>query len=235
MVVPRAVEIPLTPPQAVEETDASVWLPDGVPAGRAALILAHGAGTDMRHHLVAGTAAALAEAGHPVATFNFAYTAAGRRRPDPVPRLRAAWQDAIAALPPLLGRNRPLVIGGRSMGGRIASMVAAADGAGLAGCVFLAYPLHPPGRPEKLEERTAHWPDLRVPLLFMTGDRDTMAPIEALEQAIGERLDDRDVTLHVLRGADHSYRVRAADDRDADDLRAEVVTTIVGWLSARWG
>ncbi len=220
---------PLTPPQAVATTSAEVWTSDR--DGRPALVLAHGAGTDRSHPQLRSVARRLAARGHPVALFNFAYTEAGRRRPDPAARLEQAWRDAVAALRPLLGEDRPLVVGGRSMGGRIATMVAAA-GAPVDGCVTLAYPLHPPGRPDRL--RVAHWPDLRVPWLLLSGDRDDMAPLATLRAELARHLPDRDVTLHVLAGADHSYRVRKADGRTAAEVLDEVVDVTAGWLAARW-
>ena len=115
-------------------------------------------------------ATGLAERGLSTATFDFAYIAAGRKVPDRAPALESAWRDAMAT-----GRSRfgglPLYIGGKSMGGRIASHVAAQAGAGpLAGLVFLGYPLHPPGRPE--QRRDAHLPAIAEPMLFVQGSRD---------------------------------------------------------------
>ena len=224
----RTSSIPLTPPQSVPTTTAMVWAGDG--PGAAAVILAHGAGTDMRHQLMQRHAADLAAAGHPTALFNFAYTEAGRKGPDPAPRLLAAWRDAITALRPQLGEDRPLVIGGRSMGGRMASILAAEDGPalGVAGVVCLAYPLHPPGRPDSL--RVDHWPSLRVPILLVCGTRDPMAPTDALRANLDAHMPEGLATVHLLGGADHSFRVRRADGRTQEETLAECGRVLADWL-----
>lgn len=200
-----------------------------------AVILAHGAGTDMTHRHMRRHAADLAAAGHAVALFNFAYTEAGRGGPDPSPRLESAWRDVIHALRPHLGAHRRLVIGGRSMGGRIASMVAAGGAAelGIDGVACIAYPLHLAGRPERL--RVDHWPHLTVPTLLVCGSRDAMAPTEALRHNVAAHMPPGIATLHVVEGADHSFGVRKRDGRTEDEVLDELATTITGWLAARTG
>jgi predicted alpha/beta-hydrolase family hydrolase len=176
-------------------------------------------------------ATGLAAEGHPVLTFNFAYAQAGRRRPDPPARLVAAWRDMITAGRDLFGAQRPLVIGGRSMGGRIASLLAAEEGGVgqgdvCVGLLLLGYPLHPPGRPEQL--RTAHWPELRVPILFIQGDRDTMCRPELLARERAVHLGHVRSDLHVLEGGDHSFKVRG---RPQDAVVSEVVSIATIWLA----
>lgn len=226
MPLPVALRIPLSPPQAVSETDATLW-PPGVPDGRAAVVLAHGAGTDQTWPVLRAIAAGVAAAGHPVLTFNFAYAQAGRRRPDPAPRLLAAWQDVIAGARDLVGAERPLVIGGRSMGGRIASLLAADHTAPCAGLLLLGYPLHPAGRPEQL--RTAHWPELRMPILFVQGDRDALCRPDLLARERATHLGHTCSDLHVLKGGDHSFRVRG---RPQDAVASEIVSAATAWLAA---
>lgn len=220
--------MPLTAPQATATTSALVW--EGTSPTGAAVILAHGAGTDMGHHLMHRHAGDLVAAGHAVALFNFAYTEVGRKRPDPAPRLRSAWRDVIATLRPRLGADRPLVIGGRSMGGRLASMVAADEGPalGVAGVVCLAYPLHPPGRPDRL--RVDHWPRLSVPILLVSGTRDAMAPADSLQANLEEHMPSGLATLHLLHGADHSYKVRQKDGRTQEEALAECAEVVNTWL-----
>lgn len=223
----QTLTIPLTPPQAVEATTALLWR--GSDPTAAAIVLAHGAGTDMRHRHMQAHAEDLAGRGHAVALFNFAYTEAGRKRPDPAPRLLQAWRDVVPALADHLG-DRPLVVGGRSMGGRIASMAFGgedADAPRVDGIACIAYPLHPPGRPEKL--RVAHWPALSVPVLLVSGDRDPMAPIGAMEANLASHMPHGIATLHVVRGADHSYRVRKSDGRTEPEVLAEVADTVSAW------
>src|SRR5262249_53126556 len=139
-----------------------------------AVLLAHGAGADMNAAALTTVADALADAKIPSLRFNFPYKAAGRRSPDRPPVLEAAVRDAIAELATRakLTPDR-LVLGGRSMGARFCSLVAADDGAlglTLLGLTLLGYPLHPPGKPENL--RVDHFPNLRMPVLFASGTRD---------------------------------------------------------------
>lgn len=230
---PDEVAVPLRDPQATPTVTALVW--DVGEPGAAAVILAHGAGTDMRHRHMQRHATDLVAAGHPTAVFNFPFTEVGRRRPDPAARLLSAWRDVIATVGPRLragpGDRRPLVIGGRSMGGRMASMLAVEEGAalGVAGVVCLAYPLHPPGRADKL--RVAHWPDLEVPILLVCGTRDAMAPPDALQANVVEHMPPGLATVHAVEGADHSFRVRRKDGRTEDEALAEVASVTAGWLA----
>ncbi|MGH8886267.1 MAG: alpha/beta hydrolase family protein [Egibacteraceae bacterium] len=234
-VLPAALRIPLSPPQAVSETDATLW-PPGKSDGRAAVILAHGAGTDHAWPMLRAIASGLAATDHPVLTFNFAYAQAGRRRPDPAPRLITAWRDVIAGARDRLGAERPLVIGGRSMGGRIASLLAAQgvrgsppanQGVSCAGLLLLGYPLHPAGRPEQL--RTTHWPALRVPILFVQGDRDALCRTDLLAHERAAHLGHVRSDLHVVAGGDHSFKVRG---RPQDAVVAEIVSVATAWLAS---
>ena len=141
-----------------------------------AVLLAHGAGADMHAAALTTVADALAAAKIPSLRFNFPYKAAGRRGPDRPPVLEAALRDAARELAARakVPADR-LVLGGRSMGGRIGSMVAAQDGA--LGVVLLGYPLHPPGKADQL--RVDHFPKLTMPVLFASGTRDAFgAPDE---------------------------------------------------------
>jgi uncharacterized protein len=220
------VRLPLSTRQAVAATSAVVWWP-GADDGAPAFVLAHGAGTDMTHPTLRGIGRGLAEQGHPVALFNFGYTEAGRKRPDPMARLEAAFTDVVAGLRARFG-SRPLVLGGRSMGGRVASHLAA-SGAEAAGLCLLGYPLHPAGRPERL--RTDHWPRLRLPLLFVTGDRDRLCDLDLLARERADKLAAADDTLHVLAGADHGFGVRRRDGRTPAGVLAEVVEVVAGWAA----
>jgi len=187
------------------------------PTPRAALVLGHGAGSPAASPFLAGFCRAIGELGVATQRFDFPYMAAGRRAPDRPPVLIAAWQAAFARAAERWPAM-PLFAGGRSMGGRIASM-AAAEGMPAAGLVFLAYPLHPPGRPEKL--RDAHLYGLSQPMLFVQGTRDAFAQ-PALLAAVLERLGDR-AQLISIEGADHGFR-RAGGPRDAATLGAELAS-----------
>lgn len=218
--------VALSSPQAVSHTSAVLWHPPE--AAGPAFVLAHGAGTDLTHPFLRGVARGLAERGHPAVTFNFGFTEAGRKRPDPMQRLESAYADVVAAARDRLG-DRPLVLGGRSMGGRVGSHLAA-RGVPCAGLAFLGYPLHPAGRPERL--RTEHWPRLRAPVLFVTGERDRLCDLDLLARERAQHLAAVDDRLHVVAGADHGFKVRAADGRSADDVQAEVIEALTGWAAA---
>ncbi len=215
----------LTPPQAVSHASAVVYRPlsDG---GRAAFVLAHGAGTDLTNQLLRSVARGVAGRGYPVLTFNFAYAEAGRKRPDPAVRLEVAFRDALRFARTVLFTDRPLLLGGRSMGGRIASHLAA-QGEPCAGLALLGYPLHPPGRAEKL--RTAHWPQLRVPLLFVQGDRDRLCDLDLLAREREAHLRQAPSRVHVVRNGDHGFSVPAADGRTAAEVRTEVIAAVADW------
>ena len=148
-----------------------------------AVLLAHGAGADMNAAALTVTADALADAKIPSLRFDFPYRQAGRRAPDRPPALLASAREAAADL---VKRSRVpldrLVLGGRSMGGRICSMVAAdeADPVPALGLVLLGYPLHPPGKPDRL--RVEHFPRLTMPVLFVSGTRDAFATPDELQR-----------------------------------------------------
>jgi uncharacterized protein len=219
------LRVPLTSPQAVTHTSAVLWQPDD-DRGGLAFVLAHGAGTDFTNPLLRGVGRGLAERGFPAMAFNFAYAEAGRKRPDPAARLEAAYADAIAEAHRTLGDARPLVLGGRSMGGRMASHLAAA-GTRCAGLVFLGYPLHPAGRPETL--RTGHWARLSTPLLFVSGDRDRLCDLALLDRERAAHLRGVAHRLHVVEGGDHGFAVRKSDGRADADVVAEVIGVVADW------
>lgn len=193
-----------------------------------ALLLAPAAGSALDEPALTTLARGLSARGVAVGTFNFAYRqAAGRRPPDRRDRLERAFEDVLAAFARVSGA-RHHVLGGRSMGGRIASLVAA-GGTG-DGVVALAYPLHPNGREDP--RRTAHWPAIARPVLFVHGDRDRLCPVPALDAARAAHLTAAPHAAHVVVGADHGFRLRRDDPRSAGDVRAELVATVDGWLTA---
>jgi predicted alpha/beta-hydrolase family hydrolase len=185
------------------------------------LVLAHGAGRDMEDPLLAGFAEGLAAAMISCLRFNFPYREAGKKAPDPEPVLREAWEAAFARGTEM---GSPVWAGGKSLGGRIASMVVA-DGVPAAGLVFVGYPLHPPGKPERI--RDAHLPSVHVPMLFLQGTKDPFARPDLLEKTI-RRLGDR-ATLHPIEGGDHSFRVRGTpkDDNGTGRTLAEIAARFV--------
>ena len=217
--------VKLAQPQLVDSTTVRTWSPST--AGRdVVVVLGHSAGSALDEHVAATVAAGLAARGVTAATFNFAYREAGRRPPDRTDRLQRAFLDVVGALRSRHGATH-IVLGGRSMGGRIASLLAA-DGHG-DGVVALGYPLCPRGGgPDP--RRTAHWPAIRVPVLFVHGDRDRLCPVAALDVARRGHLSDTAHSAHVVAGADHSFAVRVRDGRTRADVDSEVVAVVDRWL-----
>jgi predicted alpha/beta-hydrolase family hydrolase len=187
---------------------AIAWI--SPPGAVATLVLAHGAGAGMDHPFMAGFARGMAGEGVATMRFNFVYVERGRRSPDPERVLREAWLAALEAAAASAGTG-PVLAGGKSLGGRIASMCVA-DGMPAAGLVFLGYPLHPPGKPERI--RDEHLDRIGVPMLFLHGTGDPFAQPALLARVVG-RLGDR-ATLLDVEGADHSFNVRGrrVDARD---------------------
>ena len=175
-------------------------------AAKAFLILAHGAGAGQKSPFMVQVARGMAARGITTATFDFPYMAARRKIPDRAPVLEDAWRHAIDEARPALG-GLPLFIGGKSMGGRISSHLGAQGYPGVAGLIFLGYPLHPPGKPE--QRRDAHLPSVAAPMLFVQGSRDpfgTAAEIAAIVLTLPR------ATLHEVAGGDHSFKVPGRKD-----------------------
>ena len=193
--------------------------PDGAPV---VVVLGHGAGSGMGSPFMAGIARGLVEEGLAVARFDFPYMHAGRKAPDPAPVLVETCRLARAAVAERT--SLPLVAGGKSLGGRIASM-AAAEGMAAEALVFLGYPLHPPGRPEKL--RRDHLAGVPVPMLFLQGSRDPFAQADLLAETV-ESLADR-ATLVVVEGGDHSFRVPGGP-RDGAEIGAGLAPRVAAFV-----
>ncbi len=192
------------------------------------LILAHGAGADQASSFMVRVATSLAARGVDAVTFNFLYTEQGRRPPDKNDKLERCWRAVIAAVRGEATAGT-LVIGGKSMGGRIASQVAAAGEDGVAGLVFLGYPLHPPGRPDKL--RSAHLGRIRAPMLFVQGSRDAFGTPDELRAALADAKANADV--FVVDGGDHSFKVPKRGVMPQDQVYDAVCDEIVRWLTMR--
>lgn len=193
-------------------------------AGRPPVVLAHGAGAGQDHPLVRGLATRLASAGLPILSFDYPYLAEGRRRPDRPDVLMACHRAMVALATERFGTEP--VVAGRSMGGRIGTMLAAEEAPGVAAVVAYAYPLHPPGKPDRL--RVEHLPAIEVPVLMVVGDRDAFVTAELYDEHVRPL---PLVTTHVLAGADHSWRVPKATGRTTDDVLDEAVAATVTWLA----
>jgi len=202
---------------------APSFLFDGAEDARDRVVLAHGAGAGMQEPMLSAVASGLAARGIRVARFEFPYMALRRsdgvrRGPDREPVLLATWRAAIAAL----GDPARLVIGGKSMGGRMASRVA--DECDVRGLVCLGYPFHPPGKPEQL--RTAHLAALRTPSLVVQGTRD---PFGTPEEVAGYRLAPS-IQLHWIQDGDHSLVPRKASGRTKQETWAEAALVVAKFV-----
>ena len=190
-------------------------------------ILAHGAGAPQTHPFMTHFARGLASRGLDVVTFNFLYMEQRRRRPEPAARLEACFRAVIDTARRRMASVTPrLIIGGKSMGGRIASqVVAGGDDLTVVGLVFLGYPLHPPGRPD--HPRSAHLPSINVPMLFVQGSRDTFgAPAELRPVLTG----CSNAELFVIEGGDHSFKLRGKEARSLDEVYARAQDVIIAWV-----
>jgi predicted alpha/beta-hydrolase family hydrolase len=191
---------------------------------KAVFVCAHGAGGHMEDRGMDRVSTVLRERGFDVVQFNFLYRALGSRRPDLMPRLIECFRAVVDRVRSEVGKCR-VIIGGRSMGGRAASMMAA-EGCDCDGLLLLAYPLHPPGKPEKL--RVAHLAKIRVPVLCINGTRDAFCTRELMEKALESV--QTDWKMHWIEGADHSFRVPKSLGRSDADVYEEIGEVCRRWL-----
>ena len=207
-----------------EETSA-VFEPAETAEG-AVFVCAHGAGGNMDDRGILQLAKVLRSRGIAVVRFNFLYKEKGSGRPDPMPRLTDCITAVVARTREEI-KPRILIIGGRSMGGRAASMLAA-DGFDCDGLLLLAYPLHPPGKPEKL--RDAHLPAIKVPVICFSGTRDPFCTPSLMEEALKRVKTGWD--MHWLEGADHSFHVLKSSGRTDSQILDEIGDIAQAWVLA---
>jgi uncharacterized protein len=205
---------------------SSIWaIPDRSAARPApALILAHGAGSNMDHPFLTFVHQALAQRGIASVKFNFPYTEAARKAPDTPERLARTWRAVIECVRSEISPTA-LFLGGKSMGGRIASQVVAA-GEPASGLVLLGYPLHPAGRPEAL--RVKHLANIYCPMLFIQGSRDRLCDLDTLKRVLPQL--PASVTLHVIEEGDHSFKVPKRTGRTEQEIWDEIVEIAAAWL-----
>jgi len=192
----------------------------------ACYVVAHGAGAGMKHPFMAAIAKGLAERGVATLRYEFPYMERGSKRPDTPAVAKARVREAVAeALRRASGL--PLFAGGKSFGGRMTSQ-AQAEAAliGVAGLVFLGFPLHAPGKPS--DERAAHLADVKVPMVFLQGTRDDFATLDLLRPLV-KRLGKR-ATLEIFDDADHSFHVPARSGRTDAEVMSDVLDRSVRWM-----
>jgi predicted alpha/beta-hydrolase family hydrolase len=218
--------------------DVSIAIPGAEPVSglwqapadaKACLVLAHGAGAGMTHRSMVAIADHLCGRGVATLRYQFPYMEAGRKRVDSPPIAHAAVRAAVAAARDLAG-DLPLFAGGKSFGGRMTSQAqAAAPLEAVRGLVFLAFPLHPAGKPSV--ERAAHLAKVALPMLFVQGSKDALAELDLLKDtvaALGAR-----ATLQLIPDADHTFHVPAKSGRKDAEVLAEALDAVADWILAR--
>lgn len=209
-----------------DEVSGSLNIPDGYD-GEAGIIIAHGAGNNLDHPLLAALANGLAEKGILTLRFNFLYRERGKESVDPPYLLYAAWQAAhrfLVSMPAY--RPRKLIGAGKSLGGRMASQMAAEGLLKVDGLVFLGYPLHAPGRKDRL--RAAHLSHVTVPMLFFAGTRDPLCDIDRLQSVLAGL--SAPWELEVIEGGDHSLKVPEASGITQEEVFLRVIDKTVDWV-----
>lgn len=198
------------------------------------VILAHGAGAPHTSPFMTHFARGLADRGLDVVTFNFLYMERRRRLPDPPARLESCYRAVVEATRErVTSATKQLVIGGKSMGGRIATQVVASasrkatdsGGLGVAGLVLLGYPLHPPGRPDR--QRSAHLPSIQVPMLFVQGSNDVFGTVDEFRTVLATC---PSAHLHIVEGGDHSFKIKSKGTLPADEAHERVQKETLDWI-----
>ncbi len=219
-----SVELPIAVAERADGVSGLLLRPDGA---RLLYVLAHGAGAGMRHPFLESIAQGLAERSIATLRYQFLYMERRSRRPDP-PAVAAATVRAAVAEAARVAPGLPLIAGGKSFGGRMTSTAQAQEALpGVRGLVFLGFPLHPPGRPA--DKRAEHLAEVRIPMLFLQGDRDEFADLKLLRPMV-KQLGER-ATLHLVEGGDHSFHVLKRSGRTDVEVMAELVATIVAWTA----
>ena len=190
------------------------------------LVLAHGAGSSMSHKTVLWLTSLAEKAGLTVVRFNFPYRVLGKSMPDRMPTLTESYRSVVQSVREQLHPDR-LLIGGHSMGGRVASHVLAETPDIAEGLVLFGYPLHPAGKPEKL--RVDHLQHITVPTLQVNGTKDELCTPSLMEAAL-ENLDAHRWQMHWVAEADHSYSVTKASGRTRAQVEDELASTLAEWM-----
>src|SRR5438477_6159029 len=201
---------------------------DRPPQTRACFVFAHGAGAGMSHPSMEAVSAGLGERGVATLRYQFPYMEKGSKRPDPPAVAQAAVRAAVAEA----GRRcpgLPLIAGGKSFGGRMTSQAQAiAPLAGVQGLAFLGFPLHPAGKPSS--DRAKHLAEVKIPMLFVQGTRDSLAELDLLEPVVKHL--GKLARLHLVKEADHSFHVLARSGRNDREVMTEVLDAFAAWTDA---
>lgn len=218
------------PVRGGEQVSAVLSLPESDRSpGPVGVILAHGAGNDMNHPLLVSLSQGLVKAGYRTLRFNFLYREKGRKRPDGQNLLEKTWASVYQFLRDH-PRYRPKTIlaAGKSMGGRVAAQMVAEGLLPVTQLIFLGYPLHPPGRREKL--RDSHFDQIETPMLFFAGTRDSLCDLSTLNRVL-ERL-SAPWELQIIEGGDHSFRLPKSAGRSQEEVYEHILQKTLAWLEA---
>jgi predicted alpha/beta-hydrolase family hydrolase len=213
-----------------ENVSGIVTLPDAFESSKTVgVILAHGAGNDMNNPLIIAAAGGLCRKGFLALRFNFPYKEKGRKSPDSQKKLVETWRCVYRYL-----KDHPefsvekVVAAGKSMGGRVASQMAAAGELSVQGLVFLGYPLHAPGKKDKL--RDSHLYDINVPMLFFAGTRDSLCDLGLLKKVLARIKVARE--LEVIDGGDHSFNTLKSAAIASEQVHDRIIRKMAAWLKA---
>ncbi len=228
-----SLETDVTRPDAVRfEVDATHAVSGLLQAPRnafACYVMAHGAGAGMTHPFMAAVADGLGARRIATLRYQFPFMEQGLRRPDRPALAHATVRAAIAAAAQLTP-SLPLVAGGKSFGGRMTSQAQAeALLPGVRGLAFLGFPLHPAGKPS--DDRAKHLSEVRIPMLFLQGTRDTLANQQLLVPLV-ERLGGS-ATLAAIQNADHSFHVPVRSSRTDMQVLSEALDTLAAWIRSQ--
>jgi predicted alpha/beta-hydrolase family hydrolase len=219
-----AITIPIS---ESEKVSGVLSVPDSTPKD-AAIIVAHGAGNDMNYPLLQFFAEGLAEGGYVTLRFNFLYREKGKKSPDSQDLLYIAWQGAyrfLADHPDV--RPKQIVAAGKSLGGRIASQMVSEGVLPVGRLIFLGYPLHAPGRKERLKD--GHLYEIPIPMLFFAGTRDHLCDLELLRGVLDRLKAPHE--LDVIEGGDHSFNIPKSSEMSQEGVYLQVLNKTLEWLN----
>jgi predicted alpha/beta-hydrolase family hydrolase len=219
-------ETAIIPVGAQEQVSGILTIPDE-PDYERGIILAHGANNDLNHPLLAFFAEGLAERSYLALRFNFLYREKGKQNLDSQEVLYSTWESAYHFLASHSDyRLKEIIAAGKSLGGRIASQMVAAGMLPVARLIFLGYPLHAPGRPDKLRDR--HLYDINAPMLYFSGTRDPFAKLDLLQSVLSRLTAPWE--LMIIDGGDHSFHVPGSVAADQQEIYQNMLTKACNWL-----
>jgi predicted alpha/beta-hydrolase family hydrolase len=214
---------------ARETVSGILTLPQELSEYKPAVIVAHGAGNDMENPLIVAFTDGLSRSGYPTLRFNFPYKELGKKAPDRPDVLERTWISAYEFFKKKTESiSAGIVAAGKSMGGRIASQLVAEGRLPVDGLIFLGYPLHPPGRKDKL--RDAHLYRIQIPMLFFAGTRDSLCDLGKLNHVLNKL--KAPWALNVIEGGDHSFKTLKSSGLNPETVYEHILQKSTDWIAA---